>query len=91
MSRAGTIVRNKTIVANATAKARAKADKEAQEAKSDPIAAQTLTEDIILRLLLIKDEKAFVARRLEQREKMAHSIATERLAKAAAEGRFARP
>lgn len=91
MSRAGTIVRNKTIVANATAKARAKADKEAQEAKSDPVAAQTLTEDIILRLLLIKDEKAFVARRLEQREKMAHSIATERLAKAAAEGRFARP
>lgn len=91
MSRAGTIVRNKTILANATAKARAKADKEAQEAKSDPIAAQTLTEDIILRLLLIKDEKAFVARRLEQREKMAHSIATERLAKAAAEGRFSRP
>lgn len=91
MSRAGTIVRNKTILANATAKARAQADKEAQEAKSDPIAAQTLTEDIILRLLLIKDEKAFVARRLEQREKMAHSIATERLAKAAAEGRFARP
>lgn len=91
VSRAGTIVRNKTIRANATAKARAKAAEEAQEARSDPITIQTSTEDVILRLLLIRDEKSFVARRLEQREKMAHSIATERLAKAAAEGRFARP
>lgn len=89
-SRAGTLVRNKTILANATAKARADADKRAEEARSDPIAAQTLAEDIILRLLLIKDQKSFVARRLEQRERLAHSIATERLARAAAEGKFAR-
>ncbi|CAK7892402.1 hypothetical protein CAAN1_01S09868 [[Candida] anglica] len=89
-SRAGTIVRNKTILANATAKSRAKAEKEAKEARTDPISAQTAAEDIILRLLLIKDQKAYVARRLEQRERLAHSIATERLARAAAEGVFSR-
>lgn len=90
LSRAGTVARNNTITANATAKAREKARREAMEARSDPIAAQTSAEDIILRLLLIKDEKSFVARRLEQREKLAHSIATERLARAAAEGKFSR-
>lgn len=89
-SRAGTLVRNKTILANATAKSRADAVKRAEEARSDPIAAQTLAEDVILRLLLIKDQKSYVARRLEQRERLAHSIATERLARAAAEGKFAR-
>ncbi|ODV79451.1 uncharacterized protein CANTADRAFT_52308 [Suhomyces tanzawaensis NRRL Y-17324] len=88
LSRAGSIYRNKTILANATAKARAQAAKDAQEARSDPIAAQTLAEDIILRLLILRDEKAFVARRLDQRERLARSIATERLARAAAEGRF---
>lgn len=86
LSRSGTIVRSNTIGANATAKARKQAHKDAQEAVSDPIFAQTAAEDIILRLLLIKDEKAFVAKRLEQRERLAHSIATERLARAAAEG-----
>lgn len=90
LSRAGTIARNNTITANATSKAREKAKREALEARSDPIAAQTSAEDIILRLLLIKDEKSFVAQRLEQREKLAHSIATERLARAAAEGKFSR-
>jgi hypothetical protein len=37
---------------------------------------------------LVKGEKAYVARRLDQRERLAHSIATERLARAAAEGRL---
>lgn len=87
-SRAGSIARSKTISANATAKARERAKREEQEAKADPMAAQVLTEDIILRLLLVKGERAYVARRLDQREKLAHSIATERLARAAAEGRL---
>lgn len=90
VSRAGTMARNKTILANATSKARKRAKEEELEARSDPIAAQTAAEDIILRLLLIRDEKSFVSRRLDQREKLAHSIATERLARAAAEGRFNR-
>lgn len=85
-SRAGSIARNSTIRANATANARAKAKKEASELLSDPLVAQTSAENIILRLLLIKDQKAFVARRIEQRERLAHTIATERLARAAAEG-----
>lgn len=85
-SRAGSIARNLTIRANATANARAKAAKEAKELSSDPLVAQTAAENIILRLLLIKDEKPFVARRIEQRERLAHTIATERLARAAAEG-----
>lgn len=85
-SRAGSIARSLTIRANATAKAREKAAKEARELQSDPLAAQTSAENIILRLLLIKDEKPFVAKRVEQRERLAHTIATERLARAAAEG-----
>ncbi|CAH6718934.1 uncharacterized protein CLIB1444_01S17766 [[Candida] jaroonii] len=90
LSRASTMARNKTIMANATSKARAKAKMEELEARQDPVAAQASAEDIILRLLLIRDEKSFVARRLDQREKLAHSIATERLARAAAEGKFSR-
>lgn len=83
---AGSIARSLTIRANATAKARALAAKEAQELLSDPLVAQTSAENIILRLLLVKDEKQYVAKRMEQRERLAHTIATERLAKAAAEG-----
>ncbi|GEQ67812.1 hypothetical protein JCM33374_g1478 [Metschnikowia sp. JCM 33374] len=85
-SRAGSIARTSTIRANATAKARALAAKEADALSHDPLTAQTSAEDIILRLLLIRDEKPYVSRRLEQRERLAHTIATERLAKAAAEG-----
>lgn len=85
-SRAGSIARSLTIRANATAKARAEAAKEAKELLSDPLIAQTSAENIILRLLLVKDDKQFVAKRMEQRERLAHTIATERLAKAAAEG-----
>lgn len=85
-SRAGSIARSLTIKANATAKARAAAAQEARLLLSDPLAAQTAAEDIILRLLLVRDERQFVASRLEQRERLAHTIATERLARAAAEG-----
>lgn len=85
-SRAGSIARSLTIRANATAKARAAAAREAKELLSDPLVAQTSAENIILRLLLVKNEKQFVAKRMEQRELLAHTIATERLAKAAAEG-----
>lgn len=85
-SRAGSIARSLTIRANATAKARERAAKEAHELQSDPLMAQTSAENIILRLLILRNEKAFVSRRLDQRERLAHTIATERLAKAVAEG-----
>lgn len=85
-SRAGSIARSLTIRANATAEARARAAKEAKELLSDPLIAQMSAENIILRLLLVRDEKQFVVKRMEQRERLAHTIATERLAKAAAEG-----
>ncbi|KAK6456182.1 uncharacterized protein RJT20DRAFT_128003 [Scheffersomyces xylosifermentans] len=87
LSRAGSLIRNKTIMANATAKSRERAMKEAKEARSE-ILAQTSIEDIILRLLIVKGEKSYVAKRLDQRERLAHSLATQRLARAAAEGRF---
>ncbi|WPK23934.1 hypothetical protein PUMCH_001184 [Australozyma saopauloensis] len=85
-SRAGSIARSLTIRANATAKAREKAAKEARELQSDPLTAQTSAENIILRMLILRNEKSFVSRRLEQRERLAHTLATERLAKAVAEG-----
>lgn len=85
-SRSGSIARSLTIRANATAKARERAAKEARELQSDPLTAQTSAENIILRLLILRNEKSFVGRRLEQRERLAHTLATERLAKAVAEG-----
>lgn len=85
-SRAGSIARSLTIRANATARARERAAKEAHELQSDPLMVQTSAENIILRLLILRNEKSFVARRLEQRERFAHTIATERLARAVAEG-----
>lgn len=85
-SRAGSIARSLTIRANATAKARERATKEAIELQSDPLTAQTSAENIILRLLILRNEKSFVSRRLEQRERLAHTLATERLVKAVAEG-----
>lgn len=74
-------------MANATSKSREKAMREAREARSE-IVTQTTIEDIILRILIIKGEQKYVAKRLDQREKLAHSIATQRLAREAAEGRF---
>lgn len=85
-SRAGSIARSLTIRANATAKARERAAREARELQADPLTAQTSAENIILRLLVLRNEKSFVGRRLEQRERLAHTLATERLAKAVAEG-----
>ncbi|KAM9924974.1 hypothetical protein OXX59_004178 [Metschnikowia pulcherrima] len=89
-SRAGSIARSSTIQSSATAKARELAAKEKEKLSHDPLVAQTSAENIILRLLLVKGEKAYVCRRLEQRERLAHTLATERLAKAAAEGTFFR-
>lgn len=88
ISRTTSLIRTKTIRANATTRARELAAKEVKEARSDPTVAQTQTEDIILRILLIRDQKTYVAKRLEQRERLARSLATERLARAAAEGTF---
>lgn len=86
--RSETLVRDNSIRANATERLRRKARNEIQRAKSDPVTAQTLTEDIILRILLAKGEKLFVLKRLEQREKISRSIVTEVMARAAAEGKF---
>ncbi|CAK9438809.1 uncharacterized protein LODBEIA_P30330 [Lodderomyces beijingensis] len=87
LKRAGSLSRSKTIYANATAKTRAQAAKEDQEA--DPYVSSILKEDIILRVLLARGRKDFVRTRMSQRTKIAYSLATERMAKLAAE-RFQR-
>ncbi|ODV94181.1 hypothetical protein PACTADRAFT_25154, partial [Pachysolen tannophilus NRRL Y-2460] len=86
LTRTGTLARSKTIMAQGSAKARAQAAREARDARSDPIAAQAAAEDLVLRLLLIKHEERFVVGRLEQRERLARSIAAESFARAAAQG-----
>ena len=88
MNRTGSLLRNNTINANATAKARKQAAKEIKEAKSDPIASKTSKEDIILRILIARGKRNYVCQRLNQRAKLAYSMATERMARAAAERRF---
>lgn len=86
--RAQTMIRSNTIAANATARARAAAADDAQAARADPNAANAQMEDIILRILIARGEKRFVADRLAQREKLAQTIATERIIRAAAEGKL---
>ncbi|KAG7661380.1 uncharacterized protein J8A68_005075 [[Candida] subhashii] len=86
--RTESILRSKTILANATSKARAQAAEEAKENRADPTTNKILKEDIILRLLIARGRKDFVSQRLNQRAKLAYSMATERLARAAAERRF---
>lgn len=86
LKRAGSLSRSKTIYANSTAKNRAQAAKDTLEAKADPHASMILKEDIILRVLLARGRKDFVRTRLNQRTKIAYSLATERMARLAAEG-----
>lgn len=88
INRAGSLLRNKTINANATAKLRKQAAKEVQESRSDPISSKTLKEDIILRILISRGRKDFVCQRLNQRAKIAYSMATERMVRAVAEKKF---
>ncbi|RCK60585.1 hypothetical protein Cantr_08658 [Candida viswanathii] len=88
LNRAGSLLRNKTINANATAKLRKQAAKEVKESRSDPVSSKTMKEDIILRILIARGRKDFVCKRLNQRAKIAYSMATERMVKAAAEKRF---
>lgn len=86
LTRSGTVARSKTIMAQGSAQARAKAEKEVKEAESDPLAIKAEVEDIILRILIAKGEKHYVARRLEEREAVARITQTEILARAAAQG-----
>ncbi|ODQ82243.1 hypothetical protein BABINDRAFT_158878 [Babjeviella inositovora NRRL Y-12698] len=82
-SRVFSIARSRTIMAHGTMKARKKAIAEAELAKSDPTSQNAAKEDIILRILISKNDKEFVSKRLDQRERLAQSINTERLARAA--------
>ncbi|CAI5758750.1 unnamed protein product [Candida verbasci] len=81
------ISRSKTIQESATSRARKKAEKELKEARHDPIMSQNFKEDIILRILITRNRKDFVCRRIEQRNKLAQSISAERTAREAAEKR----
>lgn len=76
------------MYASATAKNRAIAAKEKKVAKTDPDANMVLKEDIILRILFARGQKDFVRTRLNQRAKLAYSLATERMARIAAERRL---
>ncbi|KAL6453780.1 hypothetical protein SBY92_005353 [Candida maltosa Xu316] len=86
--RTRSLLRNKTINANATAKARQQAAQEVKESRGDPIASKTSKEDIILRILIARGRKEFVSQRLNQRAKLAYSMATERMVRVAAERKF---
>ncbi|ODQ61947.1 hypothetical protein WICANDRAFT_60021 [Wickerhamomyces anomalus NRRL Y-366-8] len=88
--RSNTIARSKTILAYGSAKRREEVKKAIKDSDQDTGHFQISTEDIILRVLLAKDQKEFVARRLKERERIAKSIATERLARLAVEGRNGR-
>ncbi|KAI3403203.2 hypothetical protein KGF56_004000 [Candida oxycetoniae] len=85
LKRAGSLSRSTTIYANATSKTRAETAKYTQEAQTDPYLSMISKEDIILRILLARGQKKFVRRRLKERTKIAYSLATERMAKMAAE------
>lgn len=85
--RSNTIARSKTVLAYGSAKRREEAKKAIKDSDEDSTHFQISTEDIILRVLLAKDQKEFVTRRLKERERIAKSIATERLARMAVEGR----
>ncbi|KAG7191702.1 uncharacterized protein KQ657_002838 [Scheffersomyces spartinae] len=90
LSRAtSTIIRHQSVSAGA-ARARARAKATTKRRPPPPVdnnpmgfIADSLTEDIVLRLLLLNDDKDFVARRLEQRELLAHNMQLERLARQA--------
>lgn len=88
IKRGVTLSRSKTMYASATAKNRAIAAKEKKVAKTDPDANMVLKEDIILRILFARGQKDFVRTRLNQRAKLAYSLATERMARIAAERRL---
>ncbi|KAI5955640.1 hypothetical protein KGF54_001142 [Candida jiufengensis] len=90
LKRSDTLSRSKTIYANATIKNRAQAVKDTKQARTDPNANMVLKEDIILRILLARGRKDFVRVRLAQRTKLAYSMATERMARIAAEKKFYR-
>ncbi|CCH41851.1 hypothetical protein BN7_1390 [Wickerhamomyces ciferrii] len=85
--RSNTIARSKTVLAYGSAKRRAETKQAIASSDKDTSYFQIFTEDIILRVLITKDQKEFVARRLKEREKIAKSIATERLARLVVEGR----
>ncbi|KAI5966645.1 hypothetical protein KGF57_000609 [Candida theae] len=87
VKRGATLSRSKTMYASATAKNRALAAKEKKVAKTDPDANMVLKENIILRILFTRGQKDFVRVRLNQRAKLAYSLATERMARIAAERR----
>ncbi|GMM38359.1 hypothetical protein DASC09_056980 [Saccharomycopsis crataegensis] len=86
LTRSGTVARSKTIMAQGSAKARAQAKQEVKAAETDPLAVKSETEDIILRILIAKGQKSYVAGRLQEREAVARITQTEILAKAAANG-----
>jgi hypothetical protein len=68
--------RSETIVAHGTKKNRERSQSHAKQQVS-----QLDLEDVVLRVLLCKDERDFVHKRLKERERVMKSVATERLAK----------
>ncbi|CDR44086.1 CYFA0S13e03114g1_1 [Cyberlindnera fabianii] len=90
MKRSNTVARSKTIAAYGTRQRRAETLKTLNHTDSETSLFQIVTEDVLLRVLLAKDQKDFVSRRLTERERIAKSIATERLAKLAVQGRKGR-
>lgn len=84
LSRATSIIRHRSVAGSGTARARAKVSELIVETNMDFI-TDALSEDIVLRLLLLKGDKEFVATRLSQREMLAHNMLMERMARQAVE------
>jgi hypothetical protein len=87
VSRKTTIARSNTILAYGSSRRRQETQEAVKESDKLMGTFQIHTEDAILRVLLAKGEKEFVSRRLLEREKLAKSLATERLARLAVHGR----
>ncbi len=78
------VKRNNTVMGHRNRKVVAKTEKQIAEVRRK----MPHEDDIILRILLVRGETDFVFRRLKQREKISRSLATERMARAAADGTF---
>ncbi|KAK6462825.1 hypothetical protein DFJ63DRAFT_175978 [Scheffersomyces coipomensis] len=76
----GRIFRSRTIVAHATRSNRKEAATLLKNSKKDPNFLRKTREDMILRLLIARNEKNFVVRRLQAREKSAQKAAITNLA-----------
>lgn len=74
-------VRKKTIVSQGSKANRRRATEAEEEIKRDPAVARAAFENVVLRILLTRNESSYVAERLDQKEHFASSISAEAFSK----------